>query len=164
MSKKNDKKKKASEAEGDPAEDGVETVRLSAHPRAMASIKRVRGWCGLIGFGLVTILALRSGLLLPDAVLRGLAGGAVAQFAGWFIAIRLWRQVALAELEAARERNEARVEEIKRKAAEEAAARLAADAAAHAAAVAESEAAADPQTEAGWGSSRSSPTGRRPPP
>jgi hypothetical protein len=149
MSKKNDKKK-ASEAEGDPAEDGVQAVRLSAHPRAMASIKRVRGWCGLIGFGLVTILALRSGLLLPDAVLRGLAGGAVAQFAGWFIAIRLWRQVALAELEAARERNEARVEEIKRKAAEEAAARLAADAAEHAAAVAEAEAAGDPETEAVW--------------
>jgi hypothetical protein len=95
----------------------------------------VRGWCGLIGFGLVTLLALRSGLLLPDAVLRGLAGGAVAYFASWFVAIKLWRQVALAELDAARERHEERVAEIQRRAAEEAAARLAADAAAHAAAV-----------------------------
>src|SRR4051812_49595054 len=103
MSKKNDKKKKASEAEGDPAEDGVQAVRLSAHPRAMRSIRRVRGWCGLIGFGLVMLLALRSGLLLPDAVLRGLAGGAVAYFAGWFVALRLWRHVVLVELEAARE-------------------------------------------------------------
>ncbi len=101
----------------------------------MASIRRVRGWCGLIGFGLVTILSLRSGLLLPDAVLRGLAGGAVAYFAGWFVAIKLWRQVALAELDAARERHEARVQEVQRRASEEAAARLAADAAAHAAAV-----------------------------
>jgi hypothetical protein len=130
MSKKKDKK-----AEETPAEGGLEAVRLSAHPRAMASIRRVRGWCGLIGFGLVTILSLRSGLLLPDAVLRGLVGGAVAHFAGWFIAIKLWRQVALAELDAARERNEAKVAEIKRRAAEEAAARLAADAAAHAAAL-----------------------------
>jgi hypothetical protein len=68
-------------------------------------------------------------------VLRGLVGGAVAHFAGWFVAIKLWRQVALTELEAARERHEAKVEEIKRRASEEAAARLAADAAEHAAAV-----------------------------
>ena len=135
MSDKKDSKKKGKNAEETPAEGGVQAVRLSAHPRAMASIRRVRGWCGLIGFGLVTILSLRSGLLLPDAVLRGLAGGAVAHFAGWFVAIKLWRQVALAELDAARERHEARVEEIKRRAAEDAAARLAADAAAHAAAV-----------------------------
>jgi hypothetical protein len=133
MSEKKDKKKKG-KAEEQPAEGGAQAIRLSAHPRAMASIRRVRAWCGLVGFGLVTILALRSGLLLPDAVLRGLAGGAVAHFAGWFVAIKLWRQVALAELDAARERHEARVQDIKRRAAEEAAARLAADAAAHAAA------------------------------
>jgi hypothetical protein len=136
MSEKKDKKKKKdSKADAKPAENGREAVRLNAHPRAMVSIRRVRAWCGLIGFGLVTILSLRSGLLLPDAVLRGLVGGAVAHFAGWFVAIKLWRQVALAELDAARERHEARVEEIKRRASEEAAARLAADAAAHAAAV-----------------------------
>jgi hypothetical protein len=134
MSEKKDKKKD-SKADAKPAENGREAVRLSAHPRAMASIRRVRAWCGLIGFGLVTILSLRSGLLLPDAVLRGLVGGAVAQFAGWFVAIKLWRQVALAELDAARERHEQKVEELKRRATEEAAARLAADAAAHAAAV-----------------------------
>ena len=135
MSEKKDSKKKDKKAEEAPAENGVQAVRLTAHPRAMASIRRVRGWCGLIGFGLVTIISLRSGVPLPDAVLRGLAGGAVAHFAGWFIAIKLWHQVALAELEAARERHQARVEEIKRRASEEAAARLAADAAAHAAAV-----------------------------
>jgi hypothetical protein len=134
MSDKKDKKK-GKKAEKTPAEGALEVVRLSAHPRAMASIRRVRAWSGLIGFALVTILSLRSGLLLPDAVLRGLAGGAVAHFAGWFIAIRLWRHVAMAELEAARERHEARVEAIKRRASEEAAARLAADAAAHAGAV-----------------------------
>jgi hypothetical protein len=134
MSDKKDKKKKNKKAGETPAEGGAKAVRLSAHPRAMASIRRVRGWCGLIGFGVVTILSLRSGLLLGDAVLRGLAGGAVAHFAGWFVAIKLWHQVALAELDAARERHEARVEEIRRRAAEEATARLAADAAAHAAA------------------------------
>jgi hypothetical protein len=129
MSKKKDKGK----AVAAPAADAAAAVRLSAHPRALASIRRVRGWCGLIGFGLVILIALRSGLLLPEAVLRGLAGGAVAYFAGWFLAIKLWKQVALAELDAARERHEARVEEIKRRAADEAAARLAADAARHAA-------------------------------
>jgi hypothetical protein len=130
MSKKNEKKGAET-----PTEAGTGPVRLTAHPRAMASIRRVRGWSGLVGFGLVTLLALRSGLLLPDAVLRGLAGGAVAYFASWFVAIKLWRQVALAELDAARERHEARVAEVQRRAAEEASARLAADAAAHAAAV-----------------------------
>lgn len=132
MSEKKDSKKQAAE---NPAEDGVQAVRLSAHPRAMSSIRRVRGWSGLIGFALVTILSLRGGLLLADAVLRGLVGGLGAFFAGWFIAIKLWRHIALAELAAARERHEARVEEIKRRATEEAAARLAADAAKHAAAL-----------------------------
>ena len=128
MSKKKDKP-----AGETPAADAVPVVRLSAHPRAIASIRRVRGWCGLIGFGLVTVLSLHSGLLLPDAVTRGLAGGAAAYFVGWFLAIKLWKQVALAELEAARQRHEAKVAEIKRRAAEEAAARLVADAAKHAA-------------------------------
>ena len=126
------KKKKDATAETQ-VQDAVPTVRLSAYPRAIASIRRVRAWCGLAGFALVTLFSLNSGLLLPDAVMRGLMGGAVAYFAGWLIAIKLWKQVALTELEAARVRHEAKVEEIKRRASEEAAARLAADAERHAA-------------------------------
>jgi hypothetical protein len=125
MSKK--KKDEAAEAKTE-AQDARPIVSLKAYPRAAASIRRVRGWCGLVGFALVALFCLRAGMALPDAVLRGLAGGAFAHFAGWFVAIKLWRQITLAELEAARERHEARVEEIKRRAVEEATARLAADA------------------------------------
>lgn len=124
MSKKKDK---AAETET-KTQDEVAVVSLKAYPRARASINRVRGWCGLIGFALVALFSLRAGMALTDAVLRGLAVGAFAHFAGWFVAIKLWRQITLAELEAARERHEARVEDIKKRATEEATARLAADA------------------------------------
>lgn len=114
-----------------PASDRA--IRLSDHPRAAPSIRRIRGWSGLIGFAAVTLLSLRGGLLLPDAVVRGLAGGAAAHFTGWFVALKLWKQVVLGELTIAQERHEQRIEEVRRRAAEEAAARLAADAAERAA-------------------------------
>src|SRR4051794_34978054 len=101
MSKKKDK---AAETET-KTQDEVAVVSLKAYPRARASINRVRGWCGLIGFALVALFSLRAGMALTDAVLRGLAVGAFAHFAGWFVAIKLWRPIAPAELQAAPQRH-----------------------------------------------------------
>lgn len=127
MAKKGDKQAER------PAPNGA--VRLSDHPRAAVSIRRVRGWCGLIGFVAVAVLSLRGGLPLPDAILRGLAGGVAAHFAGWFVALKLWKQIVLGELLVLAERREKRLEQLRRRAAEEASAHLAADAAERAAAL-----------------------------
>ena len=84
-------------------------MRLSDHPRARAGIRRAKGGAGLLIFLLVGLLSLRAGLPVADAGLRALGAGVVAYFLAWGVAVTVWRQVALAELEAARERREARL-------------------------------------------------------
>lgn len=84
-------------------------MRLTEHPRARAGIRRTKGWAGLAGFLLVGLLSLRAGLPEPEAVLRGLAAGIAAYLLAWFVAVTVWRQLALAELEQARRRRETRL-------------------------------------------------------
>lgn len=84
-------------------------IRLSKHPRARAGIRRAKGTAGLAAFLLVGLLALRAHLPAPDAAARALLGGVVGYFIGWGVAVTVWRQIALAELEAARRRREERL-------------------------------------------------------
>jgi len=100
MSKKKDGKKK--QAEDAPAER-PNAIRLASHPRANASIRRIRGIAGLAGVVLVLLACMSSHVPLADALLRALVGGVVAHFAAWGIAVYVWRKLAVAEVEAARE-------------------------------------------------------------
>jgi len=84
-------------------------MRLSEHPRARAGIRRAKGAGGLLAFVLIALLSLRAGLPGPDVVVRALIGGMAAYFVAWAVAVTVWRQLALAELEAARARREARL-------------------------------------------------------
>jgi len=84
-------------------------IRLSEHPRARAGIRRSKGWAGLVACVLVGLLSLNAGLPGTEAALRALAAGVGAYLLAWFVAVTVWRQLALAELEAARERREARL-------------------------------------------------------
>lgn len=74
-------------------------LKLTDHPRAQRSIGVVKGWGGLAGFVLGTLLALRTNLPLADATLRGLLVGIGAYLAAWAAAVVVWRQLARAELE-----------------------------------------------------------------
>ncbi len=87
----------------------AEPVRLSAYPRARRSIRRVRAWTGLVVLGVVALLSLRAGLPAFDAVARALVAAIAAHFLAWGVAVAVWRQITLAELEAAREAHEARI-------------------------------------------------------
>ncbi len=84
-------------------------MRLSEHPRARAGIRRAKGAAGLAAFLIVGLLSLRANLPEGDAAVRALLGGIVAYFVGWAVAVTVWKQIALAELEAARRRREARL-------------------------------------------------------
>jgi hypothetical protein len=79
------------------------TIRVAAHPRARASIRRWRGRAGLIALVVVTVLSLRAGLPTFDAVLRGLAGGIAAHFVAWAAGVVAWRHLIIAEIAAHRE-------------------------------------------------------------
>ena len=82
-------------------------IRVKAHPRAAASIRRVKGMAGLAAFVGTLLLSLRAGLLVPDAVARALVVGVATYFAAWAVAVAIWRQLVLAELESAHLRRSA---------------------------------------------------------
>ena len=84
-------------------------MRLTEHPRARAGISRAKGGAGLLVFLIVGLLSLNAGLLAQDAALRALGAGLVAYFLAWGVAVTVWRQLALAELETARARRDARL-------------------------------------------------------
>jgi hypothetical protein len=111
MSKKAKKQNEATLAEAERGESAatpaVDTLRVGAHPRAAASIRRLRGRAGLIAFAVCLLLSLRAGLPLFDAVARGLVAGIAAQFVAWFAAVLVWRHLIVGELVAHREAQEA---------------------------------------------------------
>ncbi len=122
-----DKKKKKDEAEGEGGAKAADTaVRVAAHPRASASIRRLRGRAGLGAFIVCLLLSLRAGVPAFDAVGRGLAAGIVAQFGVWFAGLVVWRHLIVAELALHRETLEAaRAERLAAADAARAAARVA---------------------------------------
>ena len=105
-----DKKAKKPKKKAAPAKPGA--LRLADHPRASRQIRAVKGWGGLIGFVATLILALRAGLPATDAAVRALAVGIGCFVLAWALVVLVWRQLAVAELESARRRLLARVEEI----------------------------------------------------
>ena len=79
-------------------------ISVSAHPRAAYSIRRMKGYGGLLGLLLVGWLSYRAGALPVDAALRALVGGIVGYVACWTISVQVWRQLVIAEARAATER------------------------------------------------------------
>jgi hypothetical protein len=84
------------------------TVSVSAHPRARASIRRIRGWTAIGAFAIVLLLTLNAGVPGQEAALRALIAGLVGNLAGWACALAVWRQLVLAELRVAEERRRER--------------------------------------------------------
>jgi hypothetical protein len=81
-----------------------DALTLSRHPRAHAQIKTLRAWAGIAALFLTIFLSLRAGVPTADAWLRGLIGGLAAFMLTWAISVAVWRQLALAQVEAARRR------------------------------------------------------------
>lgn len=91
--------------EGDDRVDhGDYGIRITGHPVARRSIRRIRAWAGMGALAVVLLLALRAGVPPLEAGVRALVAGVVTHFAAWAFAIALWRRLVLAELEAVRER------------------------------------------------------------
>jgi hypothetical protein len=121
---------KREKGEGDAVAD--EHVRLSTHPEAVASVKRMRARCGLAGFGVVLVLCLIAGVPAFDATFRALIAGVVAHLAGWYVSIAVWRQVIRQQASQAAEAYNARLRKARQDAADRAAAALSAQQAAEA--------------------------------
>ena len=85
-------------------------MSVGAHPRARRSVRRARAFGGLLGFAVALLLSLRAGVPAWDATARALIAGIVVHLAAWRVAVAVWRQLMLAELERLRARRLARAE------------------------------------------------------
>jgi hypothetical protein len=76
-------------------------IALSAHPRAKQQIRLAKGWAALAACGFSGYAAWHSGLPFFDTVLRALLWGVAAYIVVWFLALQVWRQLAIAEVRSA---------------------------------------------------------------
>lgn len=84
---------------------------IATHPRARASVRRIKAWVGLAGFAIAALLSARASVPLIQIGERALIAGVVGYLVAWWISLLVWRQLMIAEQRAA-------VEEIKRRRAE----------------------------------------------
>jgi hypothetical protein len=89
----------------------VPPITIGAHPRARRSVRRARSLGGLIGFAVALVLSLRAGVPAWDATARALIAGIVVHLAAWRVAVAVWHQLMLAELEQVRAHRVARAEQ-----------------------------------------------------
>jgi hypothetical protein len=93
------KSKKKDKAEETPA--GIpDGICVADHPRSASMVRRAKGWGGVCGVVLCTVLALGAHLPTVDALLRGLAGGIVSYLVVWALALAVARQLVVAEVRA----------------------------------------------------------------
>jgi hypothetical protein len=126
---KKGKKKKGKKGEAEVVDTHV---RLSTHPVAVASVKRTRARCGLLGFGIVLGLCLMGGVPAFDATFRALIAGIACHLTGWYISIIVWRQIIRHQAAQAAEAYNDRIRKAHLEAAERASAALNAQQAAEA--------------------------------
>lgn len=87
---------KGKKGKGDDASVGRPSV--ANHPRAAASVRRMKGLGGLVGFGIAALLAHGAGLPITSVLERALAVGIGGYLLAWACAVAVWRQIVLAEL------------------------------------------------------------------
>lgn len=98
---KSDKGKgKKGKGKGKGKGDGADAGRPSVanHPRARASVRRIKGLGGLAGFGITAFLAHSAGLPVTSVLVRALLVGVGGYLIAWGCAVAVWRQIVLAEL------------------------------------------------------------------
>jgi hypothetical protein len=94
--KSKNKKKKVKQDGGE-----AEGLSVATHPRARAQVRRVKGWGGLIGFGIAAYLSLKAGVPATQTGVRALGAGVAGYLVAWACAVSVWRHLVLAELRAA---------------------------------------------------------------
>jgi len=122
------KGKDSDDASKEAAASSDPRVRLSAHPRAARHISMAKGWGGILGFVIVAFFSRQAGIPTFDAVFRGLVAGIAFSTLAWAGAVAVWRQLSVAEVNAARRRMEALAEQVAAEAAKRAEAAKAASA------------------------------------
>ena len=95
-------------------------ISVAQHPRAKRHIRLAKSWAGLAGCAFAGYVAWKGGLPFFDTVLRGLLWGVASYLVVWFLAVQVWRQLAIAEVRAAEKQWLERKQEAERLARERA--------------------------------------------
>ena len=108
MAKKTDKDSKAKnkadkKAKGKRKDEAAEGASIANHPRAKASIRRMKAWAGLAGFAIAAVLSLQASVPVVTVGLRALGAGVVGYMLAWWAGVLVWRQLIIAEQKAAYE-------------------------------------------------------------
>jgi hypothetical protein len=77
---------------------------VAKHPRARRSIRSIKGWAALLAFIIVEYKCLKGGMTFDQSVVRALLAGITAYVVAWIVAVIVWRQLVVAEIEAFRRR------------------------------------------------------------
>jgi protein-S-isoprenylcysteine O-methyltransferase Ste14 len=78
--------------------------RLSQHPKAQQQISSAKAWGGLVLFLLFGFVSMQQGLPAATVVFRALSAGVIGYVVAWAVALVVWRQVAMNEVETVRAR------------------------------------------------------------
>lgn len=104
------KAKKKGKGKGDVDGEAVDVELLDTratvakHPRARRSIRTIKGWAALLAFIVVEYKCLKGGMTFDQSVVRALLAGIAAYVLAWIVAVIVWRQLVVAEIEAFRQR------------------------------------------------------------
>jgi len=98
MSKDKKDKKDKKGKKGAANAGAASGICVAGHPRSAILIRRAKGFGGLLGALLASVLAHGAHLPLLEAMLRGLAGGIVGYIAIWAVAVSVARQLVIAEV------------------------------------------------------------------
>lgn len=74
---------------------------IATHPGARMSVRRMKGWFGLGGFALAAVLSVQASVPLLQVGERALAAGVVGYMLAWWLSVRVWRHLIIAQQHAA---------------------------------------------------------------
>jgi|SRR5581483_6298634 len=75
-------------------------LSVASHPRASASVRQIKGWGGLLAFGITAYLSLSHGVSPDVAGMRALVAGVAGYMVSYGCAVVVWRQLMIAEVRA----------------------------------------------------------------
>ena len=102
MADKKAKQKPKGKAKGKGGKQ-AQGLSVASHPRAVAQVRRAKGWGGLAGFVLAFYLSLNASVPIVVAGERAIVAGVVGYMLAWACSVTIWRQLMLAELRHAAE-------------------------------------------------------------
>jgi hypothetical protein len=101
---KKDKKKGKGDVDGEAVDVEILDTKatVAKHPRARRSIRTIKAWAALAVFIIVEYKCLKGGMTFDQSIVRALLAGIAAYVVAWVVAVIVWRQLVVAEIEAVR--------------------------------------------------------------